>query len=67
MPKAILEFSLPEEAEEYKLALKAGEYQSILWEVSNYARSLRKYEERDSIPTQEIVDKLNELLADYEY
>jgi len=45
MPKAILEFNLPEEREEYETTCKAGAMHSILWELDmTYLRSAIKYE-----------------------
>ena len=32
--KAILEFNLPEESEEYEITMKAGKMHSALWEIS---------------------------------
>ncbi len=34
MPKAILEFDLPEEDEDFKLAIKAGDYWDFLADIS---------------------------------
>jgi len=67
MAKLILEFNLPEEREEAEMTQKAGAYHSMLWEIAQYARKLRKYDERDSLPKEEVVDKLHELLADFDY
>ena len=45
MPKAILEFNLPEEREEYETTCKAGAMHCILWELDmTYLRSALKYE-----------------------
>lgn len=66
MPKVILEYNLPEESEEYELAMNGSKYHSILWELQNYARTLRKYDERKVLPKEEIVNKIYELLKDYE-
>lgn len=65
MSKLILTFKMPEERSEANLALGAGKLHSVCYDISQYARSLRKYEERKNIPTAEIVDKLNELLSEY--
>lgn len=67
MPKVTLEFNLPEEVEEAKMAQNAGAYYSMLHDIANYARTLRKYEEREAIPVKEVHDKLIELIADFEY
>ncbi len=64
--KALLVYKLPEEQEEYETAMNGGKYSSILWDIQNYARSLRKYDERTSLPKEEVVDKLYELLEGYD-
>ena len=65
MSKLILTFKLPEERSEANCAVAAGKMYSICWEISQYARTLRKYDERENIPTEEVVDKLHELLEDF--
>lgn len=65
MPILTLKYKLPEERSEANLAQAAGKLHSVCWEISNYARTLRKYDERDNVPKEEIVDKLNELLSDF--
>ena len=44
MAKAILEFSLPEEAEEYRSAVNASDNYSIIWDIRNELRLYNKYE-----------------------
>ena len=43
--KAILEFNLPEEQEEFQLAADARKWASFAYEVSQYLRSEAKYNE----------------------
>jgi len=43
MPKATLEFNLPEERVEFKLASSALEYSSCLWDIKNILRQHYKY------------------------
>ena len=67
MPKAILEFNLPEESEEFQIASHAGEYRYILSQMDNYLRSRIKYEElpqpiHDAM--QAVRDKLWEFIKD---
>jgi hypothetical protein len=66
MPKAILEYNLPEESSEYELAMNAGKYHSMLYEIYNYARGLRKYDPRETVPTEEVAEKLYELIAGFD-
>jgi hypothetical protein len=64
MPKATLEFNLPEEQEEYRLAMEGSEMSRIVEELDNYLRNQLKYSshgEDDRIIRaiyQEIRDKL---------
>lgn len=59
MPKAILEYNLPEEKDEYQLALNAASYQAALQELDNWLRAQIKYANRaDSTTLQEVRDKL---------
>lgn len=66
MPKVILEYNLPEEQENYETAMNGGHNYSLLWDISMYARSLRKYEEREMLPREEVLEKLHELLEGFE-
>lgn len=43
MSKAIFEFSLPEEQNEYDIMNQAPKVQSFLWEFSQQLRSWQKY------------------------
>lgn len=45
MPKAVLEFNLPEENDEFETAYNGINYKIILSELDNYLRSRLKYEE----------------------
>lgn len=41
--KAILEFNLPEEAQEFETATKASQLASTIRDLDNYIRGLRKH------------------------
>jgi len=43
MPKAKIEFNLPEEKEEFNLWNNAGEYCSALWKIDQECRTLVKH------------------------
>lgn len=45
MPKATLEFTLPEEDAEFQMALKAGSYLSALEDLAEAFRQKKKYSE----------------------
>ena len=71
MPKAILEFNLPEENEEFLTAQNGGKYHSVIWNLDQYLRSIHKYssdsyDEKALEEVQKIRDKLHELLNEYD-
>jgi len=43
MPKATLEFNLPEEQGEFEVCVKGQKYLSALWDFSNYLRQQVKH------------------------
>lgn len=61
MPKAILEFSLPDEREEFEIAQKAIQYSIILEDYSNWLRSLDKHTNKVNIKIEDARAKLYEL------
>ena len=69
MAKAILEFNLPEDDQEFELATKGLKFWSVLWELDQSLRAKTKYAS-DDLPQekydayQEIRDELNELMSD---
>lgn len=67
MGKVNFEFNAIDE--QYDIALCTNRYKlaSMLEEISNYRRNLYKYEEREQIPTEEIVNKLDNMLNDWYY
>ncbi len=64
MPKAILEFNLPEEREDFEIHNNAGSYYSAIFEIRVYIRNLNKYDDRDIIPKEELTEKLLDLMQD---
>jgi hypothetical protein len=44
MPKAILEFSLPEEEQEHARALNGGSMHALIWDLLQELRKAEKYE-----------------------
>lgn len=64
--KATFEFTLPEEREEYAIAAAASKNYCLLIDIEEYARKLRKYDDREMVPKDEIVDALYQLLTDFE-
>jgi hypothetical protein len=66
MPKITLEYNLPEENEEYRIAVDALSNYSLLVELSQYVRRLRKYDEREMVPKDEVITTLQQLLSRFE-
>lgn len=61
--KAMLEFNLPEEEEEFALAVDGAKYSAIVDEIKGMVRSIWKYEELDN-KTYEVVDRIYESIFD---
>ena len=65
--KAILEFNLPDDNQEFELATKGLKFWSVLWELDQSLRAKTKYAS-DDLPQekydayQEIRDELRELM-----
>lgn len=69
MPKARLEFNLPEEQPEFDLAQNAGIYSCVLDDISNLFRKYRKYHDFKSKEVSKFFSQLDdefiEILNDY--
>ena len=67
--KAILEFNLPDDQEDFDLATNAIKFWHTLWELDQDLRAKTKYAS-DDLPQdkydayQEVRDKLHELMTD---
>lgn len=62
MPKVFLQFDVPEEDFELKLAANAKEYFYALDDVRCYLITLQTQDSRVMIPRQEVIDELLKLL-----
>lgn len=67
--KAILEFNLPDDDQEYDLANNAMRFWSVLWELDNVLRANTKYapddmSDDDYDAYQKIRETLHELMRD---
>lgn len=65
--KVTLEFNLPDESEEHRLAMEGSKYHTMIWDILQYVRTLRKYDERSKVPKDEIIDKIHELTSEFDY
>jgi len=54
MPKATLEFNLPEEASEHLLAIHGTEWALVAWDMDQHLRGRLKYQDL----TEEVYDAL---------
>lgn len=61
--KAILEFNLPEEEAEHKLALDGGKWMSVCHELDRWLRSIQKHSERETLKVGEVRARLYEEIA----
>jgi hypothetical protein len=67
--KAKLEFNLPDDQQDFTLAVNAMNFWHVLWEMDQYLRSKTKYAP-DDLPEdkydayQEVRDKLFELMSE---
>jgi hypothetical protein len=59
MPKAILEFNLPDEQHEYNVVTQASRVQSFVWDFSQQLRSWDKYH-HDFKDADDALDKIRE-------
>lgn len=62
MPKYIIEFTLPEEREEFEIAIQAGKFHSALWDLSNEIRSRTKHLDDKSTTWDEVRELFHEVL-----
>jgi hypothetical protein len=62
--KTILEFNLPEDLEEYKLAFNGAKYHMCWDELFSHLRKLSKYENKESVSIDEIRQKMVEIQND---
>lgn len=53
MPKAILEFNLPQENAEYKDAVEGSTYKVVIEDILNKLRGHIKYEDKETINAEE--------------
>ena len=57
--KAILEFDLPEDKEEFEVASKAMDWSILAWDIDQFIRNKIKYEQDREGVLQLVRDRLN--------
>ena len=65
--KAILEFNLPEDQNEFEYATKGSEMFLILWNVKQEYRKLMKYNDLTEVEYKLIEDLNNKLFEDLQH
>ena len=67
MGKIIYEFKDTDADDVHSVTLINNRYKmaTMLYNITDYIRTLRKYEERQNIPVEEIADKLSDIVADW--
>ena len=65
--KATIEIDLDKYPQELKMFINRDKFYGLLQELKDYRRTLYKYEERDVIPVEEIIDKIDMLTSNVEY
>ena len=56
--KAILEFNIPEDNEEFNLAVKASAMSVVIWGINSKLRGILKYDENISDETYKMVEEI---------
>jgi hypothetical protein len=62
--KAILEFNLPDDQDEFDFATRGSKYYIILWELDQWLRSKMKYDDTLTDGQYEAYEKTREELRD---
>jgi hypothetical protein len=62
--KAIIEFTLPEEREEFDMFNKASFYYSLLTDIDNYCRSIIKHGVDANKPIEEVAENIRGMIHD---
>lgn len=63
--KAILKFDLPEESHEHEAAMRGQSLAFVIWELDQWLRNEAKYGARNELPTDEVREKLREVMAQH--
>lgn len=65
--KATIEIDLDKYPRELKMIVNRNKFYWLLQDLKDYRRTLSKYEERENIPVEEIIDKIDMLTSNVEY
>lgn len=67
MPKAILEFNLPDEQSTYFQSINGTKFHAILWEITHQFRTKWKYNEKRDCTWDEVWELLWDVYKDYNF
>jgi hypothetical protein len=63
--KVTLEFTLPEQTDEYISAMDGAKLSAVVSETLSWLRQKSKYENFETLPVDEVRQKIYELLEEY--
>ena len=63
--KATLEFDLPDEKEEFEIAVKSRDYYSQLWDIDQHLRSLLKHGDPEAESTTQLAERIRNMIEVY--
>mgnify|MGYP001766529552 CR=1 FL=1 len=63
--KAKLTFNLPEDNEDFRDAVDGGKWKSLAFEFDQKLRSMYKYEEKETVDTEELRQLFRDMILEY--
>ena len=63
--KATLKYDLPDEKEEFDIAVKSREYYCQLWEIDQHLRSLLKHGDPEAQSTRQLAENIRNMIEIY--
>jgi hypothetical protein len=60
--KAILEYDLPDEQEEFEIAIKSRDYFCQLWKIDQHLRSILKHGDPEAQSTRELAENIRNMI-----
>lgn len=64
MPELTLKFSIPEEENEFRMAMDGGRWFNVVTDLDEWLRQKVKYADTDTVTVAEVRGKLSELVAE---
>lgn len=63
--KATLKYDLPDEQEEFEIAIKSRDYYNQLWEIDQHLRSLLKHGDPEAQSTRRLAENIRNMIEIY--